>query len=155
MGKVNFTKSLFIISKVLAIFFISLALNACEEENELSLKKGFDIISKDRNTYFVVVGEDYLGDRYAQRQEGYKICDHFKREEGYCEVLFFSSRNEIPTKFPIINRTYPMGKYKVHYGTRFTQVLPAPPDYETDNKVVVLLKDFYRNYLNRKKAEMN
>jgi hypothetical protein len=141
-------------SKFLFYIFLCLAVVACDEdEGELSLRKGFELVSKDRNSYFVLVPQKYQGQRSLQRQKGQKICKYFGQDDGYCEVLFFSNKEDIPKKFPILERKSPMGKYKVAYGDIGIKYLPTPDYEESEKDLFSSIKDFYYEYLKRQKKD--
>lgn len=127
------------------IAIAALLLVSCSEENKsFRLPSGFEIVSRDGNSFFVWVDEKSRGDKMLQRMTGKKICDTLINIKDYCEVYYFANKSDIPTQFPIINRVDSMGYYEKKYGAREMVYLPAPQNEDDDTRVVVFLKDIYR-----------
>jgi hypothetical protein len=104
---------------ILLLFPIFLA--ACSDDSKLP--DGFEHISKDGRSHFVYVHEEYLGDKLAQRMAGRIICKNMFKEEDYCEVYYFDSKEKIPTQFPIMNRIRPVGTFEIKNGKEIFKVL--------------------------------
>lgn len=125
-----------------------LLLTACEDDDkEEILPKGFWRISQDGNSYFVLVDKEHWGDMILQRSVGMKVCKNTYRTSNYCEVYFFSNREDVPEKFPIMNRSDPMGVYAMKYGRRVDIPLPAHEDSEDKEGVVVFFKKMYKELI--------
>jgi hypothetical protein len=101
--------------------FSSLFLYSCKEDK--TVPAGFEIISQDRNSLFVYVEREFWGDRVNQRQVGRKICNAIYEFTTYCEVWYFANRAEVPTKFPIMNRVNPIGKFEIKEGKEVFRTL--------------------------------
>lgn len=98
--------------KILSLLFVLLFLASCSDDMP-TLPKGYELISADGNSYFVYITPEAIGNKSEQRAVGKTICvDMFKTPE-YCEVWFWSNKDEIPKKFPIINRKSIIGMYQM------------------------------------------
>ena len=87
------------------------------------LQEGFEVVSQDRNSLFVYVEKEFWGDKVNQRQAGRTICNEIYKFKTYCEVWYFANKAEIPTKFPILNRVNPIGKFEVKEGKEIFRTL--------------------------------
>lgn len=96
------------------VLFSAIVTTSCEKEAKVP--KGFEIISQDMNSLFVYVEREYWGDKVNQRQAGRTICNDIYKLTTYCEVWYFANRAEVPTKFPILNRVNPIGKFEIKDG---------------------------------------
>lgn len=134
-----------------SIFLSVLLLVSCDEKKEVKLPPGFDLISQDGSSYFILVNRKNWGNKVEQRYVGREICNILEDDEPeYCEVYYFSELSDIPRKFPIMNRTSAMGKYEQKYGKKKVKYLPEPPEGETDHiKVVTFFKNIYNNFFTR------
>lgn len=128
-----------------------LIVTSCDEA-EKPLPEGFEIVSRDMNAFFVFVKKENWGDRVQQRITGSQICHEAYKNDQYCEVYFFANRNDIPQKFPIMNRTDPMGMYAMKYGKNTLKALPAADEDSNDNRVVVFFRNVYKLALYKSKA---
>lgn len=126
------------------VFLAFIFLTACEKNQEFKLPNGFEVVSRDGNSFFVWIDENTRGDKMLQRMVGKKICDSLINTKDYCEVYYFANKGDIPTKFPIINRVDSMGYYEKKYGAREMVYLPVPDENDEDTKIVVFFKDIYR-----------
>lgn len=77
----------------------------------------------DGRTHFVYVSEKFWGDRVEQKEAGRIICFKLYQHSDYCEVHFYSNKNDIPRKFPIINRTESIGVYEIKNGKEVFKLL--------------------------------
>lgn len=108
--------------KLLTALFVSIFLFSCEEE-AAKIPSGFEHISKDGKAHFIYVKPDYLGDKVQQRDAGRTICRDVFKDENYCELYYFSRREEVPTKFPIMGRIRPIGYFEMKGGKEKFKVL--------------------------------
>jgi hypothetical protein len=130
------------LKKVLEIFLFIFLVSSCEEDKD-TLPDGFKIISIDGASYFVLVDEEFWGDRQTQRLVGNSLCKKIYSSTNYCEVYFFASLSDIPKTFPIINRLEPMGIYSIKNKKNRLSALPARNGNNKKN-TVILFKEFYR-----------
>ncbi len=89
-------------------------LAACEDKGKLP--EGYEIVNNDGASHFVYVSEEHLGDKTNQRDAARVICNDIFKQPNYCEVYFFDNKEDIPTKFPIMNRLKPIGTYEIKSG---------------------------------------
>jgi hypothetical protein len=97
--------------KLLALFLVFIV-SACSDEMP-SLPDGYELISADGNSYFVYIDPDKIGNKSLQREVGRTICEDIVKTPEYCEVYFWNNKEEIPKKFPIINRKSIIGLYQM------------------------------------------
>ena len=124
------------------IFFL---LQGCKFDKSLDyllLPPGFKAIASDNHSHFILLNEEFWGDRLAQRTMGMRICDKIFNEKDYCEVYYFASRADIPEKFPIINRFNPIGLFEKKYGHIKLKTLSSDQiELQKEGRVV-----FYKYY---------
>ncbi len=113
---------------------------ACKFDDEFRLPKGFEKVAVDNNSYFIALDEEFWGDRIKQREVGDKICEKKYKENNYCEVYYFASRDDIPESFPILNRMNPIGIYENKYGKRKLRSLERLDDKKKSGRVVFFKK---------------
>lgn len=116
--------------RILISIFMIMFLSSCRDDIP-KLPIGFEHISKDGRSHFVYVHEEYLGERVTQRETGRTICSGIFKESDYCEVYYFAERDEVPTKFPIMNRVHPIGLYEIKSGKERFRALS-----ERDNVII-------------------
>ena len=97
------------------VIFLCLMVISCRDDMAL-IPAGFEHISKDRNSHFIYVHPEFLGERVKQRETGRVICKEVFKEIDYCEIYFFKNKEEVPMKFPIMNRIHPIGYYEFKNG---------------------------------------
>ena len=73
-------------------------------------------MATDGISHFVCVESSQLGDRVAQREAGRIVCTVMFDQNDYCDVYYWRSREDIPTKLPIVNRQSVIGVYKLRKG---------------------------------------
>lgn len=98
--------------KKITTLIMLLFLVACGDEMP-SLPKGYELVSADGHSYFVYITPEALGNKSEQRLVGKTVCVDMFKTPDYCEVWFWSNREEIPKKFPIINRKSIIGMYQM------------------------------------------
>ena len=92
-------------------FLCLLLFAGCEDKKKLP--DGFEIINSDGRSHFVYVDSSRLGDKVIQRETARRICKNIFVELDYCEVYYFDNKEDIPKKFPIMNRLRPIGTYEL------------------------------------------
>ncbi len=118
-----------------ALFFLVILISGCkfgdaEKEDNPDAQEGFQIISNDGNAHFLYLDEKYWGDKMKQIVVGQRLCTNVFKQKDYCEVYYFSSKTDIPTKFPILGRLNPVGVYESKYGDRRLKLLPGGKNNE-------------------------
>lgn len=122
-------------------------LSACKEEKKAILPSGVEEISSDGPAHFILLDEVYWGDRSAQIRIGKLICTKFHiGPKSYCEVYYFANEDDIPEKFPIINRKSGLGYFTIKNGKSKIKTLPIP-DEDSANVIFVFFKNIYRKYI--------
>ena len=75
--------------------------------------KVYEWVANDGRAHFIYVDEMHHGDKISQRQAGKVICTKMFKHSDYCEVYMWTKREDVPTKFPLINRRTIIGKYEM------------------------------------------
>jgi len=88
-----------------------------------SLPEGFEMVTSDGESHFMLVDEKHWGDRLQQRMVGAKVCSSMFKDNNYCEVYYFANKEDIPATFPIVNRLYPIGVFEMKYGHKSLKTL--------------------------------
>lgn len=97
----------FIVSFLAIIFLVS-----CEEKKG-KLPDGYELIGRDGRAHFAYVAKEHFGNKVLQREAGKTVCTEIYNHGDYCEVYMWSVKTDVPTKFPIINRTTIIGKFEL------------------------------------------
>jgi hypothetical protein len=92
-------------------FLLIFAIAACSEDK--TLPEGFKLISIDGSSYFVHMDQKYVGDKTMQREVGKIVCVDMYNSGDYCDVYFWTNLEEIPRKFPIVNRKSMIGLFQM------------------------------------------
>ncbi len=108
--------------RYLLTLFLLVFVVSCDE-GAAKIPTGYEHVSKDRRSHFIYVKPDKIGEKVNQREAGRIICTEVFQESDYCEVYYFSRKEEVPTKFPIMNRIRPIGYYEIKNGKEKFKVL--------------------------------
>lgn len=101
--------------KYILSLFVVLFLVSCDEKME-TLDEGFEWIGNEGRSHFMYVAKSHYGDKVAQREAGKIVCTHMFKHEDYCEIYMWSTREDVPTSLPIINRRTMIGKFRMKNG---------------------------------------
>lgn len=97
--------------KFLLPFLLVFLIAACDDDKKLP--DGYKLISIDGNSYFVYMPEKYIGDKTSQREAGKIVCVDLYKSGDYCDVYFWTNMEDIPKKFPIVNRKTMIGLFQM------------------------------------------